>query len=118
VSAHVVHAGPAWTRFVTELPNGTTVDKFVAVGGKRGLVIDNPYTGADGNLYGVVGTADLIRVDNNSEAFTDGEKVYVEPDNVTFTATATGNQIVGIADRPKAAVAGPLFVQLIPGISG
>ena len=74
MSAHVVHSGPAWTRLVTELPAGATVDTFVNVGGKRGLVIDLPYVGADGKSYGVVGTADLIRVDNNSEAFTDGDE--------------------------------------------
>ena len=118
MSAHVVVAGIAQTRKVTQLPANTTVDQFVVVGDKRGLVIDNPYAGSDGNLYGVVGTADLIRVDNNVEAFTDGEKVYVEPDNVTFTATATANTIVGYADRAKGATSGPLFVQLVPGISG
>lgn len=118
MSAHVAIAGPAHTRTVTQLPAGTAIDKFVVVGDKKGLVVDNPYAGADGNLYGVVGTNDTIRVDNNAEAFTDGQKVYVESDNATFTGTATGNTIVGYAEFAKAAVAGPLFVKLVPGISG
>jgi hypothetical protein len=115
VSAHVVVAGIAQTRKVTQLPANTVVDTFVAVGQKRGLVLDNPYTGSDGNLYGVVGTADLIRVDANSEAFTDGQKVYVTSGGV-FTGTSTSNTFVGYADRAKGAVSGPLFVQLVAGV--
>lgn len=115
MSAHVVVAGPAWTRTVTQLPANTTVDQFVSVGQKRGLVVDNPYAGPDGNLYGVVGTADLIRVDANSEAYTDGQKVYVTSGGV-FTGTSTSNTYVGYANRAKAAVSGPLFVQLVAGV--
>lgn len=117
MSVHVVVAGPAYTRTVTQLPANTTVDQFVTVGVKRGLVVDSPYAGPDGNLYGVVGTADLIRVDAVSDAFTDGQKVYVTGAGV-FTATATSNTIVGYADRAKGATSGPLFVKLVPGISG
>lgn len=116
---HVVIQGPAWTRTPTEVPSGTTVDEFVVVGDKIGLVISNPYKGDDGNLYATVGTADVIRVDANAEAYTDGQPVYVTSANPpVFTGTATDNKQVGYAYHPKAsATAGPLFVQLVPGIS-
>lgn len=118
MAAHIVTAGPAYTRTATVVPASTAADTFIIEGDKRGLTLNTAYVGEDGNSYAVVGTADVIRVDANAEAYTDGQKVYVES-NGTFTGTATGNTIVGYAHRAKpSATAGPLFVQLVPGISG
>lgn len=117
MGAHIVIAGPAYTRTAAEVPANTVADTFIVDGVKRGITLENAYLGANGKSYAVIGTADVIRSDANAEAFTDGQKVYVKSDN-TFTGTATANQIVGFAHRAKAAVAGPLFVQLVPGISG
>jgi hypothetical protein len=115
VSNHVVVAGPAWTRTVAPVPSNTLVDTFAVVGQKRGLVLDTPYVGSDGLTYAVLGTADLIRVDANTEAYTDGQKVYVTSGGV-FTGTSTSNTFVGYANRAKGAVSGPLFVQLVAGV--
>jgi predicted RecA/RadA family phage recombinase len=118
MGVHIVTAGPAISRVATEVPANTVAGTFIVQGEKRGITIENAYLGANGKSYAVVGTADIIRVDANTEAFTDGERVYVEPDGVTFTATATANQIVGFAHRAKAVGSGPLHVQLATGISG
>lgn len=118
MAAKVVIAGPATTRTAVVVPAATVAGTFINTGVKRGLTIENAYVGPDGLSYAVVGTADLIRVDANAEAYTDGQRIYVTAGGV-FTGTATSNQIVGYANRAKpSAAAGPLFVQLVPGISG
>lgn len=118
MARHIVTDGPAWTRTATVVPANTLADTFIINGNKIGLTLDNAYVGADGLSYCVVGTADVIRVDANTEIYTDGQKVYVTSGGV-FTGTATSNTKVGYAHRAKpSAVAGALFVQLVPGFAG
>lgn len=118
MGAHIVIQGPAYTRQATVVPANTAADTFIIEGEKRGLTLNSAYVGDNGLSYAVVGTADVIRVENVAEAFTDGERVYVEAGGV-FTATATGNTAVGYAFRAKpSATAGDLFVQLVPGSAG
>jgi hypothetical protein len=88
MAAHVVIAGPAFTRTAAVVPANTLADTFVIDGLKRGLTLENAYVGANGLSYAVVGTEDVIRVDSNLEAFTDGQKVYVKSDSVTFSGSA------------------------------
>lgn len=91
---------------------------LIRVGGKAGLVGNTPRQGEDGAWYSTVDIWALIRLDNVTGAFTDGQPVYVTSAGA-ITATATSNFCIGIADGAKAsASAGYLRVQLIPSATG
>lgn len=116
MSAHTVINAPAFTRVAATVPANTPADTWIVDGQKRGLTRDKAYLGQNGLSYAVLGTADVIRVDANAEAYTDGQKIYVTGAGV-FTGTATSNTFVGYAHRAKpSATAGPLFVQLVAGV--
>ncbi len=101
--------------FVKEIPVANTVksNDFVAQGAVRGLAGFDAKPGQDGLFYVTVDTAALIRVEGVAVAFTDKAPVYVTPGGA-ITATASGNALIGYADRPKAAASGNLFIQLVP----
>lgn len=102
--------------FVKEIPVANTVksNDFVAQGAVRGLAgFDAKGPAQDGLYYVTVDTAALIRVEGVAIAFTDKAPVYVTPGGA-ITATASGNALLGYADRPKQAAAGNLFIQLVP----
>lgn len=104
--------------FVKEVavPAGTHTNDFVNVGGKRGLAGFEPRTGQDGLFYVTVDTAALVRFDGVAIAFADGAPVYWT--GTAITGTASTNTLIGYADRVKGAAAGPLHVQLVPGVTG
>lgn len=90
------------------------VDSFFQVGAKAGLVIDTVRMGEDTAWYATVDMAARIRVDAFAAAATDGQPVYWTGTAITLTVST--NVRVGFVDMPggKAAVSGPLFVQLTP----
>lgn len=98
----------------TQVPANTKVNTLVLVGGKRGLAGFDALLGEDGKWYTTVDTAAHIKVEGVAVAFTDGAPVYATPAGA-ITATASGNTLIGYADREKSAAAGPLHLQLVPG---
>lgn len=101
--------------FVKEVQVANTVkaNDLVAVGAVVGLAGDNPRQGEDGNYYTTVDTAALVRIDAVAIAFTDKAPVYITSGGAV-SGTASGNTLIGYADRPKGAASGPLQLQLIP----
>lgn len=102
--------------FVKEVPvpEGTKSNDFVNVGGKRGLAGFDAKQGENNSWYTTVDTAAQIRFEGVAIAFADGAPVYITPGGAP-TATASGNTLIGYADRAKGAAAGNLHVQLVPG---
>lgn len=96
-----------------EVPENTPINTLVVQGAKHGLVGDTPRKGEDGKFYCSVDTAALVRIDGVALAFTNGAPVYATP-TAQVSATATGNSLIGYADRPKGATSGPLQLQLVP----
>lgn len=88
-------------------------DLFTGAGAKVGIIGDTPRKGEDGAFYATVDTAALVRIDGVTVALTDGQAVFITPGKAIST-TASGNTLVGYADRPKTSASGPAFVQLVP----
>ena len=89
------------------------VNDLVAVGAVRGLVGHTPQPGGDGNFYATVDTAAHIRVEGVAIAFTDKAPVYLTPGGA-ISGSASGNAVLGYAERPKGAASGDLHIQLVP----
>ena len=93
------------------------VNDFVAVGAVKGLVGDTPRKGEDGAFYSTVDTAAHIMLESVSGVWTDKSPVY-RTSGGSITGTASGNTLIGYAERPKPnTAAGILHVQLVPSAS-
>lgn len=102
--------------FVKEISvaEATKANDLVRLGSVAGLAGDAPRKGQDGKFYVSVDTAALIRLDAVTGAYTDKAPVYMTSAGAVAAASAAGAVVIGYADRPKAAAAGKLFVQLTP----
>jgi hypothetical protein len=98
-----------------QVPQGTAIGTLILTAGvKIGVSGDTPRKGEDGNYYTTVDTAALVQFTGVTGTWTDGAPVYATGAGA-ISATATGNTLIGYADRPKSATAaGPLYVQLVP----
>ena len=90
------------------------VNDLIVAGTKIGLIGDTPRLGEDTAWYSTVDTAATILLENVSGTYADGSPVY-RTSGGAITGTASGNTLIGYADRPKtASAAGLLWVQLVP----
>lgn len=95
---------------VSTLP---AIGAIVVDGAVVGVLGDTPYKGEDGAYYGSVDTGACIRINAITGAYTANAPVYLTPGKAPSTS-ASGNTLIGFAERDKGAASGPLFVQLVP----